>query len=69
MAGMITAAVIGEAPFRLSEADVQFRKIELRAGIAQRAKPLGGAGLANLVPVIGEATIKRRHNENRPIPG
>lgn len=64
MAGIITAAVIGEAPFTLSEADVQYRKIELTAHAAQRAKPLADRGLANLVPVIGEATIKRRHNEN-----
>lgn len=69
MAGMITAAVIGEAPFTLSEADVQFKKIELTARAAQQAKSQGGRGIANLVPVIGEATIKRRHNENEPILG
>lgn len=58
MSGMIVAAVIAEAPFVLDESDVQFRKIESTVGLnGQR-----GNAPAGVVPVIGEATIKRRHN-------
>lgn len=61
MSGMLTAAVIGNAPFALADADVQFRKIDTRADGSARGK-LMDAGLAGVVTVIGEATIKRRHN-------
>lgn len=57
MAGMIVAAVIGEAPFGLQDADVQFRKMD---ALALDNPKVGG--LTGVVPVVGEATLKRRHN-------
>jgi hypothetical protein len=57
MSGMIVAAVIADAPFELNEVDVQFRKID---GIDLAGKQ--GTALAGVVPVVGEATLKRRHN-------
>jgi SAM-dependent methyltransferase len=57
MAGMIVSAVIAESPFTLDETNVHFRKLE---GVDMVVKP--GAALAGVVPVVGEATLKRRHN-------
>ena len=51
------ATVIADAPFSLDKADVQFRKIE----IPPAASAASGA-LQGVAPVIGEATLKRRHN-------
>lgn len=53
---MISSVVIADTPFALSEDDVHFRKLDL---------PLSATAsgtLAGVVPVIGEATLKRRHN-------
>lgn len=58
MARMIGAAVILDAPFVLSETDVQFRKME--ESVTQRVAAAGAA--PGVVPVVGEATLKRRHN-------
>ena len=53
MAQVITTAVIGERPFRVTQADVQFRKLNLPASSLQHAVPAG------IVPVLGEATLHR----------
>lgn len=59
MARMLTTAVLANTPFALAEADVQFRKIDVPLSLP--AKGLGSA-LQGIVPVIGEATLKRGHN-------
>lgn len=53
---MLTSAVLLDTPFEVAAADVQFRKLEgaLGESVAQ--------ALPGVVPVIGEATLKRRHN-------
>lgn len=51
---MVTSVVLPETPFTLAEADVQFRKI----GQPLSAK-IGAAALQGVVPVVGEATIRR----------
>lgn len=58
MARLITTAVIQEAPFMLAETGVQYRKI-IESPFALNP---GAGTLQGVVPVIGEATIKRRHN-------
>lgn len=58
LAKMITTAVILDMPFVVSEANVQFRKIDDGAMLLNAASgPLRG-----IVPVVGEATLKRVHN-------
>ncbi len=57
LVGMISSVILSETPFGLDVSDVQFKKIELPVASRQ----LTGS-LAGLIPVIGEATIKRRHN-------
>lgn len=56
MVRMLTSAVLVDTSFSVAEADVQFRKLEgvLNTSAAQ--------ALPGFVPVIGEATLKRRHN-------
>jgi SAM-dependent methyltransferase len=53
---MMTSAVIADTPFSLSEGDVHFRKLDLPLS------QVASGTLAGVVPVIGEATLKRRHN-------
>lgn len=57
MTKMIVSAVIADTPFTLSEADVQFRKLDVSPAMMAASGALQG-----VVPVIGEATLKRRHN-------
>lgn len=57
MTRLITTAVIQDAPFTLAETDVHYRKI----GNSALPKSAGGT-LQGVVPVVGEATLKRRHN-------
>lgn len=58
MATLITSAVILDAPFTLDASDVQYRKISE----PPLASTSGGGMLQGIVPVIGEALLKRRHN-------
>ena len=58
MARLINTAVILDAPFTLAEADVQYRKI---SDLPLTPKSAAGV-LEGVVPVVGEATLKRRHN-------
>ena len=58
MARMIRAAVILDAPFALNDADVQFRKMD--EPVSQRVAASGAP--RGVVPVVGEATLKRSHN-------
>ena len=53
MMQMISTSVIGSAPFAVSLPNVQFRKLSLPASSARHAMP------ANMVPVLGEATLER----------
>lgn len=58
LAQMMTAAVIVDAPFTLESKDVQFRKLpDIKTMNAS-----GMGALQGIVPLIGEATLKRRHN-------
>lgn len=56
MAKMIETTVIVDAPFTLTDADVQFRKIPESNSVATTA-------LQGVVPVIGEATLTRTQNK------
>ena len=57
MTRLIRTAVILDAPFTLAETDVHYRKI------GDSALPKSdGTALQSVVPVVGEATLKRRHN-------
>lgn len=56
MVRMLTSAVLIDTPFNVGETDVQFRKLEGGLGSAT------AQALPGVVPVIGEATLKRRHN-------
>lgn len=58
MAQLITSAVILDAPFTLDASDVHYRKIS-ESPLA--SMPELGA-LKGIVPVMGEAQLKRRHN-------
>lgn len=58
MARLIGGAVILDAPFTLAEADVQYRKI---SDLPLATTSAAGV-LQSVVPVVGEATLKRRHN-------
>ena len=53
MAQLITTAVIGASPFRVTPADVQFRKLHVPAMSVQQGIPAG------IVPVLGAATLHR----------
>jgi SAM-dependent methyltransferase len=53
MMQLIKTSVIGNAPFDISMPNVQFRKLSLPASSARHALP------ANMVPVLGEATLER----------
>lgn len=53
MAQLITSAVIGQSPFQVTVADVQFRKLLAPASSVRHAMPAG------MVPVLGEATLHR----------
>lgn len=67
MARMIGTAVCADSPFSLTEADIQFRRIEALLSAATTATSVGKA-LLGVVPVIGEATLmrssNRRHNSS-----
>lgn len=56
MAKMIETTVIVDAPFTLTDADVQFRKIPESNSVETTA-------LQGVVPVIGEATLTRTQNK------
>ena len=56
---MLSSAVLPEQPFMLSEADVQFRKLELSAALLGQ---MSSSAMAGVAPVMGEATLKRKHN-------
>ena len=58
MTRLITTAVILKAPFSLVEADVHYRKIGESSLVSKSDYGL----LQGVVPVVGEATLKRRHN-------
>lgn len=58
MAKLITTGIVLDAPFTLAESDVQYRKV---SDSALASMPRAGM-LQGIVPVIGEATLKRRHN-------
>jgi len=53
MAAVIRKAVIADAPFTLDVDDVQFRKLALPVSLSRHAMPAG------IVPVLGEATLRR----------
>ena len=53
MAQLITNSVIGNSPFRVDQANVQYRKLALPAVSNHHAMPGG------MVPVLGEATLER----------
>jgi SAM-dependent methyltransferase len=57
MCKMIASAVINDAPFTMSASDVQFRKLDIPRSLPETA------ALQGVVPLIGEATLKRRHND------
>ena len=56
MVRMLTSAVVSDTPFDVVETDVQFRKLEGGPGYST------ALAMPGVVPVIGEATLKRRHN-------
>ncbi len=58
MTRLITTAVILDRPYALAESDVQYRKIS----DSQRISVPGTRSMQGVVPVVGEATLKRRHN-------
>lgn len=59
MARMIEAMLGADTPFTLTEADVQFRRIdETNLAVATTSATLQG-----VVPVMGEATLKRKNKQ------
>ena len=57
MMRLIETAVIAGTPFSLSAADVQFRKLTMPLSATKASGALQG-----VIPVIGEATLKRRQH-------
>ena len=57
MMRLIETVVIADAPFSLSAADVQFRKLTRPLNA-----PRASGALQGVIPVIGEATLKRRQH-------
>lgn len=53
MTQLVNTAVIGESPFALAQVDVQFRKLNAPAASYHHAAAAG------IVPVLGEATLRR----------
>ncbi len=57
MARMIATAVCADSPFSLTEADVQFRRMDTSISAAMTGA--ASSALSGVVPVMGEATLKR----------
>ena len=57
MMRLIETVVLTDTPFALSAADVQFRKLVMPLTTARASGALQG-----VIPVIGEATLKRRQH-------
>lgn len=56
LAKLLETSVLKDAPFTAAVSDIHFRKLDMPLAVK-----VSGA-LQGVVPVIGEATLKRRHN-------
>ena len=59
MAQLIATSVIGQSPFKVTQTDVQYRKLSTPVSVSRHATPGG------IVPVLGEATLVRSNERAR----